>query len=422
VLPVSTRSIPAHVPAVDGFRGLAALLVLLFHCWTITDPPLDSGPLRELAGSAELGVDFFFVISGFVLFLPVVRQRGRFGSVRDYAVRRVARIATAYDLALLVQGAARPLLRPGWPTPFTSAAGLAALAAHFLFLQHMVPQWLFRELGNEGGGMGLGVNGALWSLSIEAIFYVVLPIVAGFYFRRPGLALAAAVAAAALWRLVAYRLGPVSTALEAAAATAAVPRLVGQFPGYLAHFAFGMSGALAYGAACRGEGGAFLRRVGGSAVAVAAAALLAAMMARGIARASDATFYQRYLGDVVAALAFAALMTITASAPVRAQFPFAHPFCRWLGDVSYGVFLWHFPLLLLFSHALGWVAGSGGRPFALALLLVAPSSLLFGWLSRRFVEEPAIAGARRRTLPSDSARGSRPGGGCDGARGQSPLV
>ena len=82
--------VPVHVPAVDGFRGIAALLVLIFHCWTMTDPPLDTGPVRAFVASAGLGVDFFFVISGFVLFLPVVLRAGVFGSVRSYAVRRAA--------------------------------------------------------------------------------------------------------------------------------------------------------------------------------------------------------------------------------------------------------------------------------------------------------------------------------------------
>ena len=74
---------------------------------------------------------------------------------------------------------------------------------------------------------------------------------------------------------------------------------------------------------------------------------------------------------------------------------------RWLGDVSYGAFLWHFPLILLFSHTLGWVEGSGDRPYLMLLALVLPSAFFFGWLSRRFVEEPAIAWARSRTRSRD---------------------
>jgi peptidoglycan/LPS O-acetylase OafA/YrhL len=399
---VTVSDAPAHVPSVDGFRGLAALLVLVFHCWTLTDPGLDGSWLRALVASAELGVDFFFVISGFVLFLPVVRHEGRFGSIGSYALRRVARIVPAYYVALVVQGAARPILRPGWPTPFTSAAGLVAVALHLLFLQHEVPQWLVRRLGAEGGGIGFGVNGALWSLSVEAIFYVALPLVAGAYFRRPILGLALAVAATVAWRLLAFRLGPLASAVGVEARAGGIPRLVQQFPGYLGHFAFGMSGALVYVAAFRGRGTQWFRG-NRAAILAAGAALIVAMAVRGAARSPDATFYQRYLADVVAALCFAALITWTATAPAPAQRPFTHPFCRWLGDVSYGVFLWHFPILLFFVHFLRWVAGTGDAAFALALVLVTPTSLLFGWVSRRFVEEPAIAWARRRTVRNPRA-------------------
>ena len=83
--------------------------------------------------------------------------------------------------------------------------------------------WLFRPLGYFGNVVGFGVNGALWSLSIEAIFYAVLPIVAGFYWRRPRLGFAAACLATLAWRAVAYRLGPVSEAVGVAADVGQVP-------------------------------------------------------------------------------------------------------------------------------------------------------------------------------------------------------
>jgi peptidoglycan/LPS O-acetylase OafA/YrhL len=404
--------VPARVPAVDGFRGIAALLVLVFHCWTMTDPRLDAGPVRALLASAGLGVDYFFVISGFVLFLPVVLRGGRFGSIRSYAVRRAARIAPAYYLALLVQAAARPLLLPTWPSPFVSIGGLAAIVVHLLFLQHEAPRWLFRQLGYAGGVMGLGVNGALWSLSIEILFYAALPLVAGFYFRRPLLGLIAAAVATFLWRAAAYRLGPVSDAIGLAAA-GQVPRLVEQFPGYLAHFAFGMTGAFVYASRGRRDEGVEEPAGARATRTLVLFLLLAAMIVRGAsARGPAMTFYPRYLGDVLPALLFAALMTLTTIAPARGQMPYSHPICRWLGDVSYGVFLWHFPLLLFFAKTLGWTDQTGNAAFALTLALVVPSSLLLGWLSRRFVEEPAIAWARRRTRTSakSTARASAQAG------------
>ncbi|MCP4228081.1 MAG: acyltransferase [Actinomycetia bacterium] len=110
-------------------------------------------------------------------------------------------------------------------------------------------------------------------------------------------------------------------------------------------------------------------------------------------------FYDRYLDDVVPAAAFATLMTLTAVSSPRGQWLMANPLARWLGDVSYGIFLWHFPLILLFGQTLGWVEGNGDASFARMTTLVLPASALLGAISRRYIELPAIDWARRRQGP-----------------------
>ena len=392
--------VPAHVRAIDGFRGTSALLVAIFHCWMFTDPPLDRGPLRALLIAGGLGVDFFFVISGFVLFLPVVRRAGRFGSLASYALRRVARIAPAYYVAVLVQAALTPMLSE-LPSPFTSVGGLTVIGIHLLFLQHEVPRWLLRQVGFEARVMGFGVNDALWSLSIEAIFYVALPLVAAFYFRRRVLAFVIALVASLAWRWLAFHLPSLASTVGAANAVVGnAPRLLEQFPGYLAHFAFGMSAAHVYARAWRDEPGmiaGFLRRRSGIVQAFALALLVLSMIAYGLQpKGAAVSAYARYFVDLVPAFAFAALMTSTALASPRGQWPMANPFARWLGDVSYGAFLWHFPLILLFTHTLGVIAGRGNLSFVGLCAFVLPSAFFLGWLSRRFIEEPAIAWARGR--------------------------
>ena len=387
---------PGHVPAIDGFRGTAALLVTIFHCWLYTDPPLDGGPIRALTVAAGLGVDFFFVISGFVLFLPVVRHGGSFGSLGGYALRRVARIVPAYYVAVFVQAAATPVLT-AFASPFASAGGFAAILAHLLFLQHSVPRWLFRKLDLHSAVMGFGVNGALWSLTIEAIFYVALPIVAGFYFRNPRAGFVLGVGGALAWRWLAFHLPSVATAVDAGNAVVGnAPRLLEQFPGYLGHFAFGMSAAYLFVRTFRRLDSRLARNAEALQI-VALVLLLVAMIGYGSTpRGMPVGIYARYLADLLPPFAFAALMLATTLAGPRGQWAMANRFARWIGDVSYGVFLWHFPLILFFSHTLGWVTGRGNGPFLLLVLLVLPGAFLFGWLSRRFIEEPAIAWARAR--------------------------
>ena len=74
--------------------------MVVYHAWVLTGGPLLGGG-RALLSAGFLAVDLFFVLSAFVLFLPTARS-GEFGSRREYARRRAARILPAYYVALVV--------------------------------------------------------------------------------------------------------------------------------------------------------------------------------------------------------------------------------------------------------------------------------------------------------------------------------
>ncbi|MBY0273801.1 acyltransferase [Candidatus Binatia bacterium] len=378
------------VPAIDGLRGLAALLVAIFHCWVFTDAPLGGGDLRALVAAFGRGVDFFFVISGFVLFLPVVRHGGVFGDVRAYLVRRIARIVPAYYASLLIQAFTVRWLT-GFPLPFTTLGGWIVIVAHLLFLQHELPASLARAAGFWGNVMGFGVNGVVWSLSVEALFYLTLPLVAAAFFRRPLRAVVLAVVASVVWRALALT---APALLSSTSNAAAAPRLLDQFPAYLGHFAFGMAAAMTYVRVVRER----LWRLPAPATAVLATLLCGvlawSLVVHGHGMGRSLTM-ARQLQEIAPALVFALLLALAAIAPVGPLALLARGAMRWLGDVSYGVFLWHQPLILVARRHLHVVRDKGDASFVLMLLLVIPASLLLGWLSRRYVEEPAIAWARR---------------------------
>jgi peptidoglycan/LPS O-acetylase OafA/YrhL len=97
-------------------------------------------------------------------------------------------------------------------------------------------------------------------------------------------------------------------------------------------------------------------------------------------------------------------MVATALGPMRWQRPFAHPFARWLGDISYGMYLIHFVIItyavrLLFTPSTGLPGvaqgdGSFGTFVALAAL-VLPLTVLYGYISGRYLEQPIRRWAQR---------------------------
>jgi exopolysaccharide production protein ExoZ len=83
---------------VESGRGLAALAVLLVHCGNMMLLPQYSGEigLGGIFKHGHLGVDFFFVLSGFIMYLVNYKAGGQPGELPKYVVRRVARIFPAY--------------------------------------------------------------------------------------------------------------------------------------------------------------------------------------------------------------------------------------------------------------------------------------------------------------------------------------
>ena len=91
-----------HVPSLDGLRGVSVLLVCFCHGAATYGSPVSSR-LYPLAAWGGIGVDVFFVISGFIITLLLLRERDRTGSVsiRCFYLRRLLRIAPAFVVFLL---------------------------------------------------------------------------------------------------------------------------------------------------------------------------------------------------------------------------------------------------------------------------------------------------------------------------------
>jgi peptidoglycan/LPS O-acetylase OafA/YrhL len=167
-------NLPRHMPALDGLRGIAILMVIPTHTWTGRVGALSiyeaSGALPnsfilpywmdKIGSSAVHGVTLFFVVSAFTL---TVRFAGDHeANIRHYALRRVARIGPAYWLAAICYAAALGL-GPRYGAPDGMDVHDVAIAAMF------GSAWL-------DSAAGAVVPGG-WSISCEVAFYVALPVI-----------------------------------------------------------------------------------------------------------------------------------------------------------------------------------------------------------------------------------------------------
>ena len=166
------------IPEIDGLRFFAIGAVLLFHvngyyrdkCGRTFDPPLEQDPLYLLFNLGNIGVQLFFVLSGFILALPFAEHH-LLGApkvpLKGYYYRRLTRLEPPYIVNLLLLFSARVLLAG-------TALGLLPHLLASLFYVHSLTY-----------GTWSRINFVAWSLEIEVQFYLLAPLLA-WLFAIPG--------------------------------------------------------------------------------------------------------------------------------------------------------------------------------------------------------------------------------------------
>jgi len=196
--PVSFRRL-AHVPALDVLRAFAVSIVVLSHIWEVA-PYFH---FREIfSNSGFLGVDLFFVLSGFLITALLLQEQHDFGRIRfgRFYLRRAIRLFPALFAMLLVYLVYAH--RAGWPSIGGREGVFDSVRATLLYVMNWRVLWHPLTAGDLL---------ALWSLAIEEQFYVVWPLVVLAFVgishgaRRVVPALAAAVVVVTVWRIVVYR-------------------------------------------------------------------------------------------------------------------------------------------------------------------------------------------------------------------------
>jgi peptidoglycan/LPS O-acetylase OafA/YrhL len=363
----------ARFPGLQGQRGLAALCIVVFHVYQYdrsgpdARSPLEGTWAHPLVFGLDGMVDWFFVLSAFLLTLPYARalRDGRpLTSARDFLGRRAVRIVPLYLVAVLVVWVSRNPTLPGeWRD----------LLEHLTFTQVYDSTRIFYTIGPA------------WSLAVEVQFYVLVALLGAVLTRT-----------AARAATPARRLGPLVAAIGVLFAVSTAWWLVlgvvqdrpatdyplwFGLPSKLAVFALGMAAAVLVVVVPRtlGRTTTWLLRAGGVGVFVLTSVTL-------VERESGS---RDWLFHVLCGAAFAAV--VLAGALGRPAGPWHRVtgagLLPWLGLVSYSLYLWHEPLML---H----LAGNGLLPapspgaFLPTAALVVPLAVLAAWGSYWLVEYP----------------------------------
>lgn len=363
----------ARFEALDGARGLAAILVMAFHI-RAGSHLWDWPPIRH----GNLAVDFFFTLSGFVIAHAYGARLGEAAQVGRFLLRRFGRL---YPLHLATLAAMLLLiLARSWFTKdglvFTDAYSLPALGANLLLLN----------------GVGLldrfTWNQPIWSISTEFWAYVLF---AGVWIGagRHAILAAATIALAGGGWLTLNDLSP--DPVEVVAGAGMVKCVFAFFTGVLTERLW--------------------RRL--RPAAIWAWPALAAVMA---------VFWGWVPWSAAAGLIFAAFVLVMAQGRGMVASALTAPVVRWLGEISYSIYLVHGPVLFGVYLATGWaerhwrmaiwpmadgtttqIGGPPWGPWALDALAIVYVGvvLILATLSFRYIEQPGRAWFNRR---ADSRR------------------
>ncbi len=366
--PSPAPTVPSRLHALDGLRAVAALSVVVYHAWLYTLPTVTSSA-RETTGDyvmheLRLGLVLFFVLSGYLLYGPWVRTAltgGRRPSTRGYAIRRAARILPAYWVAIV---GSFVLLWPNDGNPGVRLPPAEDLWRFGVFAQNYWTDTLLK------------LNAPTWTLAVEATFYLVLPLLGALavFGRRAGV-----IAAPVLFLALGFAYNYVLSGR-----TGVAPPLSKVLPAYAPYFALGMLAAVA------AHGRTFTRGAMWTLVAAGCVLVIGdALWAADNATRGSGARSLRIWRDVPAAAGFA-LVLLGVGAAVHPPRLLLTRFMVWVGELSYGVYLWHVPLLLV-------LRANGLLPLNTpgAVLVVLPLTLLVASASWRWIERPAQDWSRR---------------------------
>lgn len=374
--------------ALDGWRGVCALLVVLFHFHG--NSPLHAS---SLVRNSYLFVDFFFVLSGFVIAWNYADRLGDWPGVRRFLVLRLGRVYPLHLFMLLCFVGYETLrLAAGSEGAFTGGNTPAAVLSNLLLVQSL------------GMHEGLTWNGPAWSISTEWWSYVLFALVCAWLGMRNWLLLAVALAAPIL--LVNLSRSGMDTTYD----WGLIRCVFG--------FALGVACYRIYDLVAP-----FASSPGRAVMTFVEAAIVLAVVAYVCAAGTSPMSF-------MAPFIFAAAVLVFAAEGGAVSRVFHSRPLKWLGMVSYSIYLTHFFIVLILpaiaKRLMGadpwapmqlpngqWVMAIGRNAFegTAGYVLVVAATLAFSALTYRWIEVPGRDWTRKwleRPRPAPRAHAVNP--------------
>lgn len=372
------------IRVLDGFRGLGALLVLTTHSLSAADGVAPTILVRALTAAATMFALGFFALSAYLLFLPMsiaIFSDGTIERPSRFYSRRARRIVPATWLAIAVYLAVVPnVVRP---------AGTAQWLSVFGFSQQWRSDWIILAIP------------PLWTLCNEVMFYLALPHLGRGLHRRGQHKAPNARFKLMLWAIV--PLAAVSIALRihfALGGRGILANEMGKWPlSFMDFFVWGMCIAILAGARATGALPAGLRSLcewpawkWWSITAGLWWLVIAShqSLIRGVSNGWLEVTWLTLLS--LSSFSLVASMTLPSAPGSAAESILGNPAVRWIGSVSFGMYLWHWAVILVLDDR--WPSLHMG-PGWVRTLLIGSISIGLGAISWYFVERSSLGTSTR---------------------------
>lgn len=400
-----------RVDALDGLRVFALVGIVVFHLFGesgLLTAGGDSFHERVIWTIFGNTLDFFFIISGFLLFIPVIRRDGDVGKISTFYLKRFSRLQPEYWACLLVTFMLIVLVPVSFQPPVPSAGNV---------LIHIFDLQTVTRLFDPGFTVGFWINGALWLVPVIAGLYLVFPLVARSFYRHIWIGLVVAALISVCWKLAPDQFPAFFRSLSDGTASDESVRIIAldQTPAYFFSFAAGMASAWVYTLARQNAGSPWVRRGVMAAFVIGIPAYVLVSIPFTHEALLSVTGFDgssRGRGLALNSLASTTVRSVLVLGvilgPLWIQKPFANPFMKWMADRSYGIYLIHLPVIFYLQQLFDLPQNGTAGDMTLWLVVVLPIVTAYAWASRRLVGEPSIRAVNKWIDSRDSGVSEAP--------------